>query len=233
LFRASLDRYDQIGCLSERQRDFYLSHGVARSKLRLLDPALPAVPRTAGIGGKLYNCALRWILDSGRRLVISSGYAEKFYNHDWLLEALAQSSAFADVSYLICCYGPRTPFLSELERKARGMTNAKVVFGLSPGEFDMLLRRADVYVRPSDVDSFGIAVWDADANEIAVVASDVCRRPARARIHPSGARQTFLRLLREALDGVSNAPAPSTSSTSTTPVVDFLGVPQQPSICRK
>ncbi|MFD2427472.1 glycosyltransferase [Sphingobium scionense] len=165
----------------------------------LVNNYIPAIKQESIISSTKLDQVINWINKGQGSIVISSGYAHEFYHHDWLLDALNDSSDFEDVRYIVCCYGPMTPFLDTLRAKASGLKQALVIHGLNPAEFDYVLELADVYVRASDVDSFGIAAWDAAAKGAAVVASNVCERPPEAIVHPKGNRRAFLASLRAAL----------------------------------
>jgi hypothetical protein len=222
LFRFAMRRYSYVACLSERQAMFYRSHGVDESKLVLVDSYLPAIQNGIAENSPLLEDVLSWLRSGVGKLVISSGYAEDFYHHGWLLDALRDTSDFVDLRYVVCCYGPETPVLDALRVQASGVKRARVIHGLTPAEFNFLLEQADVYVRPTDVDSFGIAAWDAAAKNLAIVASDVCRRPPGSFVHPQGDRQKFLKSVRSALDGDKGPPQQRTGEARLVKIREFL-----------
>ena len=73
----------------------------------------------------------------------------------------------------------------------------KLCFGLSPLEFNAVLSRSDIYVRPTSIDSFGIAIHDARALGLQVVASDACERPKDVKVHESDNYDQFRKLLKK------------------------------------
>ena len=185
LIRLVLSSYDRIFCLNEKQLNFYKRFSVPQRKLLLVDSYIkPAgVNQVDGFSKKAKD-AIHWAKGAEGNVIISSGYAEEIYRHLWLLRACAESSCIADGSRLIfCCYGPETPHLEKLAEAVALNNQAKLYFGLQPAEFDGLLNEADIYVRPTSIDSFGIATYDAYEKDLVIVASDVCERPDGTLLH--------------------------------------------------
>lgn len=222
LFRVAVRQYQAIGCLSEAQRDFYLSKGVASEKLTVINSYLPVVRRDLEGGAGPLADVLNWLDRGEGRVVLSSGAAREFYHHEWLLDEIVENGSFEGVRYLVCCYGPETSFLKKLQEKAALSERVMVVFGLSPVEFDQVLGMADLYIRPSDVDSFGIAAWDASAKGVIVVASDVCERPPGAAVHSVGDRGGFLSSLKGALRAVKIDKVDKSAVNKRVGVVKFI-----------
>ncbi|MEO5973499.1 MAG: glycosyltransferase [Sphingomicrobium sp.] len=206
VLRRVIARFDRIGCLSEGQYQFYRELGIGADKLILIDTFLPPVHAVAEPGPEL-DAVLAWLDRSDGPLVVGSGYAMDYYRHEWALDALADGSG-QPFRFLLCCYGPTTRHLAELQDRIAAIPQAFLAFGLSPSAFDQMLRRADVYVRPSDIDSMGIAVRDAAAMGLRVVASQACARPAGTYLHRVGDKAEFAAALEQAL-GAAAAPAPA------------------------
>lgn len=200
LLRRLVSRFDKVACLSDRQMAFYRQLGVDSSKLTLVDIYLPPNPGATGASSPLMKRVIEWIGRSELPLVVASGSAKHFYRHEWVLEALDRHSG-RDFRYLLCCYGEANAYLKELEGRFEATQNALLAFGLDSGEFDQVLELGDVYARPTDIDSFGIAVRDASAKGLQIVASDVCARPC-GYIHRAGDKADFLDKLDRALADV-------------------------------
>jgi Glycosyl transferases group 1 len=198
----AMKRIDQILCLSTDQVSFYTEIGIAKTKLSLVNSHIsePAA-HTSPILSDQAQKALAWIKQSAGPVIIGSGYAQPFYHHDWPLDVIArQGGAVRSARYLLCCYGPETEHLRVLKAACEQVDNARLCFGLRPDEFSQLLAAADIYVRPTSIDSFGIAIHDAIGMGLQVIASDVCERPYGAALHKSGDKKAFTALLLDMID---------------------------------
>lgn len=214
LVKCVLRGYAQIFCLSENQRQFYISSGVDETRLILVNSyiGVSAVQSASGMTDKSAQPdyenmsaqareAIDWVSHTKSKVIIGSGYAEAFYNHEWVLDSLQQDnhSIFRDARYILCCYGPETEYLQHLRNRFSTVSNAKLCFGLLPEEFNAVLSRSSIYVRPTSIDSFGIAIHDALAWGLQVIASDACERPAGTLVHKSGNSVQFTELLAKCL----------------------------------
>lgn len=200
LLRRLLCQYDRIGFLSEAQEAFYVGLGVTSPRLTAVDIYLPQARSSDDHVSALLRSVLDWINADHRPLAIGSGWANEYYHHDWPLEALSREGS--PFRYLVCCYGEKTAELERLRERFESTSDAMIVYGLSPSEFDFVLDHGNVYVRPFAVESFGIAVRDAGAKGLQIVASDACDRPA-GFIHRTGDKADFLDKLEEALSCVA------------------------------
>tara|TARA_R110000772_G_scaffold40132_13_gene93999 strand:- start:6598 stop:7686 length:1089 start_codon:yes stop_codon:yes gene_type:complete len=201
LARYALRGYSRIFCLSENQRRFYMSHGVKPSRLSLVNSHIASAEDDSGRNlSQQAIDVLEWIAEAPEKVIVGSGYANPFYNHDWVVDFLAQNDHFKNSRYILCCYGPKTEYLAQLQDKFSALPNAKLCFGLLPHEFDMVLSRCDIYVRPTSVDSFGIAIHDALAMGLNVIASDACERPNGAFVHQVDDAEGFANILAECLE---------------------------------
>jgi hypothetical protein len=221
LLRFFLGRFDSIGCLSKEQLRFYENIGVDEAKLSMVDIYMKSAEGSQDPPSEIFGRAAEWIDRDARPLVIASGSAKDYYRHDWPLEAL--DGGRSNFRYLLCCYGPRTNYLSELQERFARSANALLVFGLGPSEFERLLELADIYARPTDIESFGIAVRDAAAKGLAIVASDASERPP-GYIHRAGDKADFLEKLDQALadTGSPSRPAGETRQEERAHVLTFL-----------
>lgn len=220
--RLALSQYTRIGCLSEAQREFYLAHRVPPSRLRLIDPYFPPISESVDENAEPLATVLSWLREGEGPVVLSSGYAQEYYHHDWVLDAMEGGELPKGVRYLICCYGPATLLLKQLANRTIRIKNAEVAYGLGPNEFHYLLRRAHVYVRPTDIDSFGIAAWDAAAEGLKVVASNASRRPPHSFVHPVKDRGAFISCLRDALASREATVPPQLHQGAAESIANFL-----------
>lgn len=193
LTRWLLKPFWRIGCLSRRQHDFFVGVGIRSDRLVMIEPAVkpPPDPTPTAHAPLLASC-LQWIKSGDTPLIIGSGYAESYYNHNWGLRALDSPVLAGQARYLLCCYGPDTEHLAELRAQFAGRTDARLVYGLGPDEFSTLLRAGSVYIRPSEVDSFGLATVEARDAGLTVIASDACDRAPGVTTFPAGDFVAFL-----------------------------------------
>ena len=214
LVKYMLRGYNPIFCLSEKQWQFYISNDIEESRLTLVNSYIgipDAEPVSEEIDGltkrdavhfsKQAREAIAWVSQSKSKVIIGSGYAKPFYNHEWVLDFLQQEShaAFGDVRYILCCYGPETDHLQQLRERFSALPDARLCFGLSPLEFNAVLARSDIYVRPTSVDSFGIAIHDARALGLQAIASDACERPKDIWVHENRNYNQFSELLKKCI----------------------------------
>lgn len=196
--RLALRRFDAIFCLSESQVLFYSDQGIETRKLILIDSYVkPSYSITASQLSETAQIALDWAQSSEACVIVCSGYADEIYRHDWLIQASRKSSIIGSARLIVCCYGPKTAYLNFLEKEIALTPNARLFFDLSPAEFDAVLGNADIYSRPTQVDSFGIATYDASAKGLIVVASDVCERPSGAILHGVDDFNSYVDLLEQ------------------------------------
>lgn len=231
LLRGGLKKFTKIACLSERQMSFYLDLKLPRSRLALIDSYLPPVETQVNLNDPPLRGVMTWIREKPLPLIIASGSGEEYYNHEWVVSAIESDPAFSSVRFLLCCYGKKNQLLQTLEERSRRSARFHYAHGLTPAQFEHVLRMCDVYARPTDVDSFGIALWDAAAFGKTIVASDVCRRPAKALLHRAGDRLGFVACLREAIRTNSMAHSPSDSLVENClegGLDQFLGVMSSP-----
>ncbi|MGV3485678.1 MAG: glycosyltransferase [Planctomycetaceae bacterium] len=199
--RRVLASYQQIGCLSDSQREFYLSLGITPKRLQLIETYLPPSRGPGDVGlSPLAIETMAWLDRSQLPVFVGSGYAYPYYRHDWGLDYLSDEIRTGKSRYLLCCYGPETEHLEELRKRFAGHGNARVVFGLEPFEFDRVLAQCQVYIRPTDTDSYGMATRDALGNGLTVVASNACERASGVMVHKVGDRDGFFALLDRAVN---------------------------------
>ena len=112
---------------------------------------------------------------TGEKLVICSGYCTKLYNHDWVIKLINEVAT--DSQLLVFLYGNiDDEYLMTLKYYSKFSKRVKLIFNASQDSFNFYLSKAALYIRPTEIDSFGIAVADAVNFGVKVLASDVCKR---------------------------------------------------------
>lgn len=110
-----------------------------------------------------------------KHLVISSGHVNRTYNFEFLVRYVNEH---ADCAGMLFFYGEHIDevYLAELRALMRDQERFAIYFHQSEATFLGAMATSDAYLRPTHVDSWGIAVADAVAMGIPAVASDVCER---------------------------------------------------------
>ncbi len=197
ILKFCLRNFGNIGCLSSSQADFYSRVGVKQPRLQMLETYLPPCRTKNPVEhSQLAESTLAWIRSQSTPVLIGSGYAHEYYQHDWGIDYLDQQefSRFGiSARYLICCYGPKTGYLEQLMKRIGDRLDVRLVHGLTPEEFDAVLGECRVYVRPTRTDSYGMATRDALQQGLSVVASNACERAVGCLIHDANDRASFYR----------------------------------------
>jgi glycosyltransferase involved in cell wall biosynthesis len=194
LVRSKIDRFGVIG---KKQDEFYADSGIPAEARFAITPYLPYVdpPKASWLDNSVLKEKLDKLKGNGP-LIVASGYATAIYRHDWVVEYLNETDG--DISIAVCLYGPeRAEMVSQLNETCRKPDRFALFEGLSPDEFHEVLKSAAIYVRPTAVDSFGIAVAEALALGKTVVASNACQRPAGAVIFDKSNKEKFFSALSE------------------------------------
>jgi glycosyltransferase involved in cell wall biosynthesis len=115
----------------------------------------------------------------GRRIVVCSGYAERHYGFEHVIEAIRSRPSLAGKVCLVLCLYHRydQSYLAELREALSRLPGTCTFLDLDPAAFNAVLRVADVYVRPTTRDGDAVAIREALGWGLEVIASDCVRRP--------------------------------------------------------
>ena len=136
-------------------------------------------------------------------VVLASGYPERFYNFDQLVDYADSRKLVrgSGVGFAIAVYGNGDwNWINTLKAIAceRGL---EVVFleNLDRDAFASVIQNTDIYVRPTLMDSYGIAVADAINCGAIAIASDICERYEGCKIFPTGDVNAFFKQLDDSI----------------------------------
>lgn len=117
----------------------------------------------------------------GKKLILASGYGLPLYGYHTLLDSIEISKDFSgSILPILCMYNTYDEnYTRSIEVRVKKM-GGKVFHNLSPEEFSTVLRRADLFVRPTDRDGDAVSVREALWYSIPVIASDAVPRPKGA-----------------------------------------------------
>lgn len=128
--------------------------------------------------------------DADRRYLLLYAYDKDFYNGrdvygvDFVLENL---SRLGD-GYRLVLLDPKRRYAEEVA----ALDDSRVIYIDRPVDFTGLLRRVDVYIRPTAHDGNSVAIQEAVACNVQVLASDVVSRPAAVRTFRYGDFEDFV-----------------------------------------
>lgn len=205
--KIGLKRMNRIGHIGSKQRKFYLDYKCEESKLHPVVPFLPYVtpPADAKSFDVAFSKSLNNIRQKHKKILVASGYPTSIYNHEWILDYMADYESTDDVALVLCLYGSdsenRWDILKDI---AEANSNVYLFEHLQPDAFQEVLQIADIYLRPNDADSYGVAVGEAISLGKIAIASDACDRFPGAQIFHVGDKQVFYSLVDKAIKGEIN-----------------------------
>ncbi len=180
LYRLIIKRVDVIYVLSDKQCDALLNITHSDKIIRTSSYISASVDKESHkySYAKDYINSLR---NSGvEKIFICSGNSSDLYNHFDIL-ALSQST-LSNCYIIMFVYGPKSG-RSSLVNSVSKLDNVEIFQDKDEDLFNCFLSLSDCYVRPTEKDSFGIAVADAINFGVSAVASNVCPRYKGAYIY--------------------------------------------------
>lgn len=192
LVKILLSRFDCIYAIGNNQRAAYESLGVSLYRIQVISTFVEPQIDMCNVGSDVVDLLERMSHEK-KKVIVASGFPRALYQHDVSLKLI---DGFKDRSIMFFLYGE-----GELKSKFRSITaqNIFVFFDVNEDVFNYALKHADLYVRPTLKDSFGVACADAVYFGTSVVASDVCERAIGVCTYPVSDSQCFIRLCDEYL----------------------------------
>jgi hypothetical protein len=194
--RRALRRMDAIVALSEQQRTFYRSLGISVDRILPWPFTVPSSLAPVDAVSLVKLAGIKAIEHGGNEsILVTSGYPHRSYNYELCLKLLDVLSPQVPCRLIVCLYGTSHDSAYETDLRTRLAVHPRViVLGPMPaGEFLAVLARASIYLRPSSIDSFGLAVTDALNVGTPCLASDICERDKRCETYPVNEESAFLR----------------------------------------
>lgn len=189
LSRATSRRYFRklrhIVAVSERARDELVSFGVAREAATVLNAYLrPGADETSHPDNVAAFDGFRaryGFIATANAWALNFFRGQDLYGIDLCLEMLARVRARRPDFGLVLALplGRGTEYLGKLEAQARQLgVDGQVLWLLEPGAYHPLLRRCDLFLRPTNTDGFSVSIAESFEFGVPVVASDAVPRPA-------------------------------------------------------
>lgn len=168
--RRILAAADLVVVVSEEQRRAVVDHvRVPGERVRLVPPFLREP--------EAEPAALPDLPPGDAPLALVSGVGESLYWWEGLLDAAERLGP--KVRWVLTTYMKFVPgYFEEVERRAAALPNVALFRNLDAPQFQSLLGRCDLFVRPTLVDGDSITLREALAAGKPVVASDAVLRPA-------------------------------------------------------
>ena len=222
VFRKVVNRFNSIGFINSNQRKFYLSHGVQQDRLKKITTYLPYVPNDNK--NDYISNELSAVLAKYDKIVVASGYPTALYRHDWVLSYFEKNACFDRFALILCIYGADSEGrFSSLKEWVDRLPNAYLMESLSPGQFQSILASSDIYVRPTEKDSYGVAVVEALNLGLTVLASDACERVLGVHTFNRYDMDYFEKLLTDALHNRLES-GPYDQNNGISCIADFMEV---------
>jgi glycosyltransferase involved in cell wall biosynthesis len=209
LYRLVLKHCRELVLIGSHLKDYYEAHGVRLpSKTRVGQPFLPpALDEEAEIL-KTYSPEAQRFVAEHRPLLIANAPQIVFYRGvdlyglDMCVELIAVlRQEFPGVGLLFAMneIGDEDYYAKIKRRVAELGVAGNIYFMSGHRELWPLFKRADLMVRPTCTDAYGISVAEALYLNCPAVASDVCERAAGAVLFANRAAKDFLLKCREVL----------------------------------
>lgn len=189
LLRFILNKFDTIYTLNERQAEFYKS----------IKPCYPLVEESSYVPAVLVDIPdseklpLNKARDQNLKIIVGSGFPRPLYQHHILIDLINKNQ---NTFLFLFLYGD-----GELKEELLNLNHSRVKVFLDKQEdiFNFYLSEADIYVRPTLEDSFGIACADAVEFNTPVIASDVCTRYSGVKVYHLNKKEELYELFRKLL----------------------------------
>ncbi|MDV7508101.1 glycosyltransferase [Acinetobacter baumannii] len=173
LLKYILNKFDVIYTLNDRQANFYKS----------INPQYSLISESSYVPASLVDIdeseklPLNIVTDSKLKVVVGSGFPRALYQHHLLIELINKNQ---NAYLFLFLYGE-----GELKHQLLNLNHPRIKVFIDKDEdiFNYYLSKADLYVRPTLEDSFGIACADAIEFGVPVIASDVCKRYSGVQVY--------------------------------------------------
>lgn len=164
--KKALSKFDVIYSINERQDEFYklyVNGERIKRQLSYISASIVSID-------DCYKNDLFEVKNMGFKVLVGSGCPKKLYQHDLLIDIINRNEN-AFLFLFLYDSGELRDFYRNFKHN-----RVKIYFDKSEDIFNYYLANADLYIRPTLEDSFGIACADAIEFGVNVIASNVCKR---------------------------------------------------------
>jgi hypothetical protein len=192
LIKLALKRFDVILALSPKQEEYYANLNFKNTTVPLNSYLPPVIQKKSGV------YPFHGVFEKFDRVILGSGYSLEIYRFDFLIEYARLNPM---IGVIVVTYGNSSKDITDLLNSSEiELENFFVFDSMAENEFLYLQSMASAYVRPNDVDSFGIACADSILLNTPVVASDVCSRFEGCTLFKAGDYSDFSRSINKVLN---------------------------------
>jgi len=168
--------------VNPKHRDRIIKWGCHPEKVKVIDAFLPPTKIEVQYN---YSAGVKNFIRSGKPIIIANGWKLKFYNGDDLYGA----DLMIKLSNDLRAYFPKVKVLFYLGEIGNSQYYNKMIkkikdnglteyFKFIIGErLITILNKANLFIRPTNTDSFGVSIKEALYYNVPALASDVCKRP--------------------------------------------------------
>lgn len=184
LTRRVIRGMDRIIAVSSEQADLLRELSWGKAEVNVIPAFLPA---TIGYPGELVASKIRSLKRGYSRLICTSGYGVSLYGFEQIIKAVSSPRLANQFALVVCTYNTHDPaYMDYLARESGGSGSIIMLRDLGPEEFSYVLNESDIYVRSTDRDGDAVAIREAHAFGLAVIASDATARPEFCHVYPLG-----------------------------------------------
>lgn len=142
----------------------------------------------SGVSNRISSVPMKALQKTAATVVVSSGYGIALYGYEYSVQAVARlRAAGVDCCLWICIYNTiDEAYIESLVQQASDPDALKVFRNLNADQFSRVLEQGDIYVRGTDRDGDCVAVREAAALGLNVIATDVVPRPDYCALFPFG-----------------------------------------------
>ncbi len=214
LIKLGARRTDLFFSLCDDHVKLYNLLDVEGSKIKSIKPQIP--PKLGA--SEFLDREHKNLAEKYEDIVISSGHVSKTYNFEYTINFV---NNHPDTAAMFFFYGQHQDmtYLGELRDLIEDKDNVLFYFHQPEKVFLSALAASQAYLRPTSVDSWGIAIADAILLGVPVVASDVCERFPGATLCDADDYEGFSKLVEEALIKNKNSVVDNTEHYDASPII--------------
>jgi glycosyltransferase involved in cell wall biosynthesis len=207
LIRFALRRTSFVVVLNSMLKDLVLSLGVKRERVEIIPSFLPPLIKQEEIAQIPQGV---WdFIDSHGPIISANAFRISFYNEedvyglDLCIDLCAElKSNYPQIGFVFCIpdIGDHEYFQSMKQRIGSRSIENNFLFMTQPCQFYPILMESDLFVRPTNIDAYGVSIAEAIYFKVPAVASDVCPRPDGTILFKSRNIEDFTFTVKDVLD---------------------------------
>lgn len=175
LINKFIKKFHFIVCMNENQQHMFNKIlEIPLNRLPIIPSYIPMV-NTSFSGSKKTQLLIEKVQRKVRYLIVTTGYLEKYYGYDLLIEAVNELEMDIGVLFIFYTTSDKQ-YQRDLLPKINGNSNMWYLENIPSNDMLYLVKEADVLVRANSADTYGMVIGDAMQLGTPAVASDVCPR---------------------------------------------------------